>query len=813
MIYNVNGNILYNNKYAEFSDNMTIDYEYDSVSNANYIILRIFQTKKDGTKQFPFVRAPGRTSTTALAQAEDWQLIINAGLGVSASQPYDGVVIENGSVIYGDPCTYHVNAQPLTIDADGNLSYAASDAIGAQLIANNDNSEATNDQKIISACCGFCPIIVDFEKTNSFPAVDINGEGNHFNTNAQRQIIGQFGNGDYAILSCEGRNYDNSDGWTLAEAQDICIKHGLKFAYCLDGGGSVSTIVNQKLLTPNYLLYRNPPRLLPTFIVFNGTTNFSIPDVPVGNYDETEDVGVIASELSRLNSTKANINSPALTGTPTAPTAIPGTNSNQIATTAFVTNAIQGSIVVQITPAVEGILATASLNGSSYSVQAYSNELGQITIPLNYYGNYTLSYSSPRVKSDRYISVFSNVAVQVPARYSELVVYTVRIDETNSNPNTACVYMDDAEEMVKGSASWDEMPIFNDIAPCVFQDGAVNYYLNPNNFAQKRDGTNAVLTGADGDVMIEFKRFAYRIYRDGNYLYVSITNNDAIAQADNRYTYDAFSRITEGDLDKFYIGAFKGYVDPNNSDGKLRSIAGVQPTSNKNMSEFRTAAQANGSHYQQSTYSHLKAIQCLYLIKYGNRNGQETLGKGIVNVTDDSTSNLSYLTGYNIAADDGVAASALNSEVSTFTSGMNYGTTSDGLHHMKLFGIEDFWGNIYEWVDGLTTDASWNIITSWNNFTGEDVTATTNSYASGLTADGSGWNKVVAGTTAAGFMPVEWGGSSSTYWADSGYLFASNMLSFSGYWSSDDYTGPFFLVAYNAAYYRYRYVGARLSYN
>ena len=37
---------------------------------------------------------------------------------------------------------------------------------------------------------------------------------------------------------------------------------------------------------------------------------------------------------------KANINSPTLTGTPSAPTAAAGTNTAQIATTAFVTNKV-----------------------------------------------------------------------------------------------------------------------------------------------------------------------------------------------------------------------------------------------------------------------------------------------------------------------------------------------------------------------------------------------------------------------------------------------------------------------------------------
>jgi hypothetical protein len=46
---------------------------------------------------------------------------------------------------------------------------------------------------------------------------------------------------------------------------------------------------------------------------------------------------------------KANLASPALTGTPTAPTAAPGTNSTQIATCAFVEAAASGATSTTIT--------------------------------------------------------------------------------------------------------------------------------------------------------------------------------------------------------------------------------------------------------------------------------------------------------------------------------------------------------------------------------------------------------------------------------------------------------------------------------
>jgi hypothetical protein len=58
-------------------------------------------------------------------------------------------------------------------------------------------------------------------------------------------------------------------------------------------------------------------------------------------------LGVLTSEINsvniyaqNLNSIKANLNSPALTGTPTAPTATESTNTTQVATTEFVTIAV-----------------------------------------------------------------------------------------------------------------------------------------------------------------------------------------------------------------------------------------------------------------------------------------------------------------------------------------------------------------------------------------------------------------------------------------------------------------------------------------
>jgi len=74
---------------------------------------------------------------------------------------------------------------------------------------------------------------------------------------------------------------------------------------------------------------------------YTGTVALGKADVGLGNVDSTSDLNkpVSTATQTALN-LKANLASPALTGTPTAPTATAGTSTTQIATTAFVADAV-----------------------------------------------------------------------------------------------------------------------------------------------------------------------------------------------------------------------------------------------------------------------------------------------------------------------------------------------------------------------------------------------------------------------------------------------------------------------------------------
>lgn len=512
-------------------------------------------------------------------------------------------------------------------------------------------------------------------------------------------------------------------------------------------------------------------------------------------WDKTNDLlEAMADAMDDALAEKAPINNAALTGTPTAPTADAATENTQIATTEFVHDVFNASfssqVVITITPAQNAtIKLTNQISGTEFT--GTTNALGIAYITVDEIGQYNISYtSSGRILGPSTIGIGKfNHIYSINGLYQSSVTYTVRINLNDSNPLSSLVYQDDAIGMTKGSSSWDDKEIFKNIKPCLLKNGEVQYYLDKNNFNLKEDGaTPSVLTGADGDVMIEFPKFAYRIYEDKDdtagtdYLYISVSTDEEKIQADSRYHYYAFSDEEEGDCYHFYYGAYKGSL----IDNKLRSITGQLPANTKTIGAFNDTAKANGDGYMITGFFQLTAVQCLYLIKYGTRNGQTALGNGVVSV------------------------SAAIATGGTENKGMYFGSTSDSATHVKFAGIEDFWGNIWEWVIGLTTDANRQLLTDWD-YDG-DLGREKFIFPSGLTEDSSGYTTRVAGTTEAGFMSIKHAGSATTHWCDGGDLYAGRVLVFGGRWNDGSYAGPFDFYAADSASSASASVGARLMF-
>lgn len=380
-------------------------------------------------------------------------------------------------------------------------------------------------------------------------------------------------------------------------------------------------------------------------------------------------------------------------------------------------------------------------------------------------------------------SVSDTISISSYSAYSKTLayykVYGVIINLSNSNSANAVTYTDDAVGMTGGSSTWDSLPIFKDIKPCVMVNGVVQYYLNPNDFTKKADGNTADITTVGNDVMIEIPKVGFKISTSGSTLTIKVTDNPNAGS--DGFKYYAHTRTTEGDCNKLYIGAYAGYV----SSSKLYSSSGKTPTVSQTIGTFRTQAQARGSGYDLISFYPLTLLQCLFIIRYKSIDSQTALGKGYVD------------------------ASAKTSTGATNTNGMYYGTTS-GTVHVKFAGIEDFWGNVYYWIDGLYSDSNRNILTAFKDF--NDTGSGYTSRGQGASSNLSGYMSKPQGTTESGFVAKETNGSTTTYFADNAHLYASCLPFFGGYWNNGDSAGAFRLNVYYSASYSYSSLGGRLMY-
>lgn len=374
-------------------------------------------------------------------------------------------------------------------------------------------------------------------------------------------------------------------------------------------------------------------------------------------------------------------------------------------------------------------------------------------------------------------SVNLNEANNISETPQPFVVFGVDINLSDSNPSTWATYTDDAVGMEAGSSAWDDMPLFRDIASYLFKDGAEVGKLKKGDPTKFEDGTTADITsGNAGDVMTKFIRGGLKIWTTGNILSIRITDNP---EAEG-FSYKAFKRGS-ANRDCFYLGRYKGYV----SGGKMRSLSGKTPTGNQTIGTFRNNAHAMGSGYENSGYYQLLWRQALYAIKYKMQNAQEVIGKG-------------YTGGSAVVATGG-----------TNGKGNTYGTTST-TQQVILFGLEDFYGNIWEWIDGLVSDANRKILTATDGF--NDSGSGYDSFESGLTTNTGGYFSKPQGNADTGFTIKEASGSSTTYFCDYSDLSASCVARFGGSYSNGDNAGVFFFNVSNASSSSSASIGGRLMF-
>lgn len=353
-------------------------------------------------------------------------------------------------------------------------------------------------------------------------------------------------------------------------------------------------------------------------------------------------------------------------------------------------------------------------------------------------------------------------------------IYTLTIDESKSDPAQMVSYGTDVD-IVAGSNDWDT---FFWYYPCLLNASwTETAKLNPNDYSKDINWASVNITSWD-NVMVCFPRMWYKMSKSWNIITIQITDE----QDAEWFSYQPFTRWTER-KDKFYIWAYKWYVD----SSKLRSWSGKSPTVNNTIWSFRTYAHNMGSWYEQSWYFQLLLRQIYFLFKYKNTHSQATLW---------------YWYGL---------WSSAQSTWATNTSWLNYWNDSS-TSRVKLFWVEDMWWNVWEWIDWLASNSSWDWAVNNSNFQDDwhwtwyhsiwTKTFSSRDYITKMAWDERWW-----------LTPTQTWWSPSTYYTDCAFLSSgARVAMFGGAWADGAKLGLFYWHLYAPASFSNQDVSSRLMF-
>ena len=183
------------------------------------------------------------------------------------------------------------------------------------------------------------------------------------------------------------------------------------------------------------------------------------------------------------------------------------------------------------------------------------------------------------------------------------------------------------------------------------------------------DGTTADLTGNDGDVFMKLPRFAYKAEEiEDDKWKIGFVYGDAI---------DSTWKQWQGDE---LIGVYKGV----NIDSKLYSHSDVFGSTGS-QSLITTCAHNRGEGFSATKLKHHNILAFLFYAMYGNTNSQAIVGVGTGSQKQSGQTNALGMC--DTSAD-----------------------TNGNLQSINFLGLENWWGDTYEWLDNITVNYySWDI--------------------------------------------------------------------------------------------------------
>lgn len=284
-----------------------------------------------------------------------------------------------------------------------------------------------------------------------------------------------------------------------------------------------------------------------------------------------------------------------------------------------------------------------------------------------------------RVYNDSY--AVKNRAKATPQAY---ILYGYKRTKADSNPATRLTATDMAVGMGKTALNtetgaldlkeWVNAWFVKENKPVMLKyDGTIDYELNPDDYTKKKDGTasDVANTSYGGNAMALFPTCWVKRWQDDTYEYFQVCN----IQLTEDFKAYAHQR-EDGSIMEWFA---RSIYDGANVSNKIRSISGLAPCNTVAGNTQLTYAQANGDLWECDTWSRVALIWDLLRLMSLNDDVQTAYGYG-------------YYTGMS-------QASHLKSSGAGNTKGQFYGKHANDV--VKVFHIENFWGNIWKLMQGL----------------------------------------------------------------------------------------------------------------
>lgn len=321
-----------------------------------------------------------------------------------------------------------------------------------------------------------------------------------------------------------------------------------------------------------------------------------------------------------------------------------------------------------------------------------------------------------------------------------------------------------------------QLPIQNKMKRCIIKNGMVQYYLHPDDSTLKQDGSDAVLDGSDGDVMVEIPSFYYKFIKEGGVCELRLSEDaipgfvfcpkrytsafEASINNDNQSLSSVVTTVfdfTESEIfiedENTYFQSNSGYSLGNNmvasisgytqnaeiyrgGDGNAEYDGVLDPTDNRvslnclgrprsnlNKRQCRLLAKNRGDGATMYLYDTHKSLYMLSLVEFANRDFQSTeLGKGATVYPNYNAAN-SYYDMMRAIIPTGVTLKLGNSSGEVYYDMKMAANSTDEsdfkdvwMPVMSYRGVENFYGHQYKLVDQIKVRQR-NISSTGNNNT------------------------------------------------------------------------------------------------